>query len=171
MSVGQLVTAEELWAMPEVPGAGGKHGQLALWLGALLLRFVGERDVGVVSGDGTGYLLYRRPDGLRIPDVSSVAKERLPEDGVPEGFWPFAPDLAVEIVSPNDHGGEVRAKAREYLAAGTRLVWVLWPRRQAIGVYPASDDLREHGLDDELDGGIVLPGFRVRVTDLFAVAR
>ena len=74
MSVKPLMTAEELWALPDVPGkryelvkgepvempgAGGKHGQLALWIGALLLRFVGERDLGVVSGDGTGYLLYR----------------------------------------------------------------------------------------------------------------
>lgn len=183
MAVKQLMTAEELWQLPdvagkryelvrgelvEVPGAGGKHGRFALWLGALLLRFVGERNLGVVSGDGTGYLLRRDPDELRIPDVSFVARERVPADGVPEGFWPFAPDLAVEIVSPNDRAEDVQGKVREYLDAGTRLVWVVWPRLRLVTVYEPGGGYRELGLGGDLDGGAVLPGFRAPVTELFA---
>jgi Uma2 family endonuclease len=184
MSVKQLLTAEEFWALPETPGAryelvrgelselpgtGGKHGRLALWIGALLLRFVGERGLGVVSGDGTGYLLYRDPDLVRIPDVSFVARERVPAGGVPEGFWPFAPDLVVEIVSPNDRAEDVQGKVREYLAAGTRLVWVVWPRLRLVTMHEAGGGYRERGPDDDLDGGDVLPGFRVRVAELLAV--
>ena len=186
MSVKQLTTAEEFWALPEasgiryelvqgelveVPGAGGRHGELALWIGALLLGFAGERDLGVVCGDGTSYLLSRDPDSVRIPDVSFVARERVPAGGTPEGFWPFAPDLAVEIVSPTDRAEDVQGKVREYLAAGTRLVWVVWPRLQLVTVHEAGGGYRQLNPDDELDGGDLLPGFRVRVTELLQVGR
>lgn len=185
MSTTQLMTAEALWSMPEVrgrryelangelievPGAGGTHGRLALWVGALLLRFVGPRDLGVVSGDGTGYLLSRDPDNLRIPDVSFVSTARLPGGEVPEAFWPFAPDLAVEIVAPHDRAEDVQSKVREYLDAGTRMVWVLWPKRRSVTVYGPGGDIRDLGPEDELDRGDVLPGFRVRVAALLEAA-
>ena len=184
MTVRQLLTAEQLWEMPEtpgkryelvrgelieMPGAGGEHGFLALWVGSFLLRFVLEHDLGVVGGDGTGYLIYREPDVLRIPDVSFVSKGRISEGGVPKGFWPLAPDLAVEIVSPNDTAAELHAKVREYLDAGARMVWVFWPDERGVSVHGPTGEARELGPDDELDGGNVLPGFRVRVSELFRV--
>ncbi len=186
MGVKQLVTAEELWALPErpgvryelvegelveVPGAGALHNVIAALVYELIRAFVRERDLGVVSTDGAGYILDRGPDLLRIPDVSFVSWERVPEEGIPEGFWPVAPDLAVEVVSPGDRADEVHDKVREYLDAGTRLVWVLWPRRRSVTAHTPDGVARELGPDDELDGGEVLPGFRARVAELFAVRR
>lgn len=124
----------------------------------------------MVSGDGTGYVLSRDPDTLRIPDVSFVSAARLPGDEVPETFWPLAPDLAVEIVSPHDRAEDVHSKVREYLDAGTRMVWVLWPKRRSVTVYGVGGDSRELGPEDALDGDDVLPGLRVRVAELLEAA-
>ncbi len=111
----------------EVPPAGALHGLIVRVFLRLLDPFVLARDLGEVFGDGVGYIIRRDPDVVRIPDASFVSRARIPAGGVPRGFWPFAPDLAVEIVSPGDSATELRAKVREYLDAGTRLVWVVWP--------------------------------------------
>lgn len=157
--------------MVEVPGAGMLHGLIAALVYDLLRAFVRERDLGLVLPDGVGYLLDRRPDLLRIPDVSFVSWQRIPEEGASEGFWPFAPDLAVEVVSPNDRAEDVRDKVREYLAAGARLVWVLWPKHRSVTLYAAGGATRDLRPDAELDGGDALPGFRVPVAALFAAPR
>ena len=106
---------------------------------------------------------------MRVPDASFVARERIPAGGVPVGFWPFAPDLAVEILSPNDRPDEVYAKIGEYPAAGTHAVWVMWPERRALTAHRPDGVTIELGPDDEVDGGKVLPGFRVRVGELFDI--
>ena len=181
----RLMTAEELWELPEapgkrfelvrgelveVPGAGYPHAELVMALLLLLHPFVAGRGLGRVFGDGLGYIIKRGPDLVRIPDVSFISRERIPEEGI-QGFVPFAPDLAVEIVSPGDRAEDVHEKAREYLAGGVQLVWVLWPRSRSISVHEPGGVTRELGPDDELDGGAVLPGFRVRVAELFEVGR
>ncbi len=188
MSVKQLLTAEQLWAMPEapgkryelvkgelveVPGAGGLHGFIAGLIYRLIAAFDEQRDeqrLGYAFPDGVGYIIGRDPDVVRIPDVSFVSRARLPTGGIPEGFIPFAQDLAVEIVSPGDRAEDVYGKVREYLTAGARLVWVVWPRHRAVTVYTANGEVRELREGDELDGGAVLPGFRVRVAELFPAA-
>ncbi len=180
------MTAEELWAMPEVPGkrfelvdgelvevpgAGGLHNLIAALLYRLLYAYVSEKQLGWVFTDGAGFVIKREPDLVRIPDVAFVARERMGQ--VLEGFVGTAPDLAVEIVSPgdsaNDVANDVREKVLEYLATGTRLVWVLWPRFRSVSVYSASEGYRELGAHDELEGGEVLPGFRVKVEKLFEI--
>ena len=184
MGAKQLVTVEELWALPEKPGvryelvagelveapaAGVLNGLIAALVYELLRAFVRERDLGLVFTDGVGYILDRDPDLLRIPDVSCVSWARVPEEGVPEGFWPGTPDLAVEVVSPHDRADDVHDKVREYLESGTRLVWVLWPKRRSVTAHTPDGVTRKFNPDDELLGGDVLPGFRVRVAELFAV--
>lgn len=179
-----LLTAEELLELPEkpgvryelhegklveMPGAGARHAAIVVRLVMLLHQFVTARGLGLVFGDGLGYLLRRNPDTVRIPDVSVVRRERVPEGGIPEGFWPGTPDLAVEIVSPHDLAEEVHERVREYLGAGVRQVWVVWPRSREVTVYEGGGVLRELGAEEELEGGEVLPGFRVKVSDLFAV--
>ena len=183
MSVGveRLMTAEQLWELPgdagkrfelvrgelvEVPGAGGAHGLITRTALLLLHPFVAARGLGEVFGDGVGFIISRDPDAVRIADVSFVSKDRLPQGAVPEGYFPFAPDLAVEIVSPNDRADDVHGKVREYLEAGARMVWVFWPRHRAVTLHTPGEvwELRE---DDEIDGGDVLPRFRVRVGELF----
>jgi Uma2 family endonuclease len=106
---------------------------------------------------------------MRIPDVSLVLWEHIPEGGVPERFWSIPPDLAIEVVSPSDRASDVHDKALQYLASGTQRVWVLSPSSRLVTVYGAGGTKDEYGADDELDGGDVLPGFRARVADLFAV--
>ena len=186
MSVKQLVTAEELWDMPdvpgkrfelvdgevvEVPGAGELHIMIVILLYKLLDRFVEQHDLGLVRPDGLAYVLRRGPDQVRIPDVSFVAWESVPEGEVSERFWEGAPTLAVEVVSPNDRADDIYDRVRDYLAAGSRQVWVLWPRQRALSVYRPDADTRELGPDAMLDAGDILPGFSVRVGDLFEARR
>lgn len=186
MSVKHLVTAEELWDMPEVPGkrlelvdgevvempgAGALHGIILFALAQLLNDFVRRHNLGLVMPDGVGYLLSRQPDQLRIPDTSFVAWDRVPDEGAPEGFWDGAPTLAVEVVSPHDRADDVYRRVRDYLEAGSNQVWVLWPKTRRVSVYRPNADTRELGPDATLDGGDILPGFSVRVGDLFEVRR
>ncbi|MCX2728234.1 Uma2 family endonuclease [Thermomicrobium sp. 4228-Ro] len=179
-----LLTVDDLVALPErpgiryelhegklveMPGAGGIHAAIVVRLVLLLHQFVTSRRLGFVFGDGLGYILRRNPDTVRIPDVSVVRRERVPAGGIPEGFWPGAPDLAVDIVSPHDRAEEVHERVRDYLGAGTRLVWVLWPKSRTVTVYWPDGTARELGPDEKLTGGDVLPGFEVSVSELFLV--
>jgi Uma2 family endonuclease len=186
MSVKQIVTAEELWEMPdvsgqrfelidgevvEVPGAGALHAMIVFALARLLEDFVRQHDLGLVIPDGLAYVLWRGPDQVRIPDVSFVSWDRVPEEGIPEGFWEGAPTLAIEVVSPNDRADDIHHRVQDYLQAGSKQVWVLWPRHQSLSVYRPDADTRELGPDALLDGADILPGFSVRVGDLFDVQR
>jgi len=79
-----------------------------------------------------GYRLARNPDTVRAPDVSFVSRERIPADGVPEGFWNIAPDLAVEVISPSEQPDDVQDNVIDYLAVGTRIVWVIYPLTKTL---------------------------------------
>lgn len=185
MNVKQLMTAEDVLDLPErpgftielvdgelkeVPGAGALAGLIAAKVLERIHGFAQSHDLGLVFPDGVGYVLRRDPDQVRIPDVSFVAWTEVPDDGVPDRFWEGAPTLAVEVISTNDRAADIHRKVRDYLDAGTRLVWVLWPQQTSVTVY-APDGQRELGPAEELDGGDVLPGLRVRVGDLFEVRR
>lgn len=184
MSIKQLISAEDLWTMPEipgkrfelvngelveVPGAGVIHSWIMGNIYRLLFAFAMQHRLGLVFADGASYVLRRDPDHIRIPDVSFVARERVPASGMPKGYWMLAPDLAVEVVSPEDRATELRDKARDYLEAGTRQVWVLWPDERAITLHQPDRAPTDLGPDDTLDGGDLLPGFQVRVAALFDV--
>jgi Uma2 family endonuclease len=116
----------------------------------------------------TGYRLNKNPDTVRAADVSFIAKARIPKDGMPLGFWPGAPDLAVETVSPGDTLEEVAEKIEDYLVANTRMVVLLTPRRRTVTVHqPGANPivLRDGEVFDAAD---VVPGFRCNVADIFA---
>lgn len=180
----QAVTAEQFWEMPEIPGkrfelvdgelvemstAGPLHNLIVAVLNNMLYTFVARRNLGLVYGDNTSYLLRRNPDRIRIPDISFIAWAQIPVDNLPEAFWSIAPDLAVEVVSPTDRVEDVQRKVADYLESGVRLVWVLWPDDRLVRVHTRGTPSRELSADDELDGGEVLPGFRVRVGELFTI--
>jgi Uma2 family endonuclease len=176
----RLLTAEELYDMPEddaryelVEGrlvvsepAGCEHGEIAVQVGALLLAFVRPRRLGAVMVD-SGYVLARGPDTVRGPDVSFVRADRRPAREVAHRFYEGAPDLAVEIVSPSDGAAEVARKVANYLAGGTRAVWVVYPRTRTVVVHPDDGPPRMLGSDDTLDGGAALPGFACPVAEFF----
>lgn len=135
---------------------------------ALLFDFVRSIRSGWVFTEGASYQCFAiSPTMVRKPDISYVRFGRFPNEQLPEGHCKLAPDLAVEVLSPNDVAYEVDHKVTEYLEAGVRLVWVVNPDDRNVKVYrPDSPGviLREN---DELTGEDVLPGFRCRVGDFF----
>ena len=106
--------------------AGGRHGRVAAELARLIGTHVHDHHLGVVYGAETGFTLTRGPDTVRAPDVAFLQRDRVPTPE-PGGFLPLAPDLAVEILSPDDRPGETLAKVGYWLEAGTRLIWVVDP--------------------------------------------
>jgi Uma2 family endonuclease len=177
-TVAQARTAEQLLTMPHdgwryelVDGelrrmspAGQEHGRIAMNLGSRLAQFVRERSLGVVFAAETGFLLRRQPDTVRAPDVAFVASAR---QSAAEGFFPGAPDLAVEVVSPSDSFVEIEEKVLEWLGAGTHAVVVVNPRKRAVSVYRAKDNIRLLTESETLDLSFVVPGFSIAVQALF----
>ena len=149
-----------------VSPAGSRHGAVSLQIAARLLAFVKEHRLGHVFDSSTG---FRLPGGnVRSPDVAFVARGRFDQDELPEGFSPRAPDLAIEVLSPEDRPRHVLDKVGEYLQAGVRLVWVIDPRRGRAAIYRSLTDVREVGASDALDGEDVVPGFRCVLGDILA---
>ncbi len=148
------------------PPAGFEHGRLAMRIGLLLGRFVEENNLGEVLASETGFVLVEEPPTVRAPDAAFVAKGRVPFPAAP-GFGRLAPDLAVEVVSPSNTLAEIHSKVMDYLDAGSRRVWVADPMTRTVTVYCSRKDIRLLSGDDELDGEDVLPGFRVRLGEIF----
>ena len=138
--------------------AGGRHGRVAMNVALELGSYVRTHQLGVVYAAETGFTLARQPDTVRAPDVAFVRRERLPTPE-PVGFPELAPDLVVEVLSPDDRPGQRLAKIADWLSAGTRLVWVIDPDRRAARVY--RHDGTEHivAADETLDGEDIVPGF------------
>lgn len=154
----------------EMSPAGAKHGKSALKLGRRIGNFVEDHKLGETTAAETGYILFKNPNGkdiVRAPDVGFVAAARIPESGMPDGYFPGAPDLAVEVISPNDEADEIQLKVTQYLKYGTRMVVLAYPKSQTVVVHTPTST---HTLDinDTLDGGAVLPGFTLPVRDIFA---
>lgn len=136
--------------------AGGPHGRIGIELGSRLNAHVKREKLGHVFDSSTGFRLTG--GNVRAPDVSFVSYDRLPE--VSDGYVPVAPDLAVEIFSPDDRPRYVLEKVGEYLQAGVRLVWVIDPKGRKAAVYRSLTAVRELSLEDMLGGEDVVPGFR-----------
>jgi len=136
---------------------GGRHGAVAAELCRAIGNHVQANQLGTVYTE-TGFTLARNPDTVRGPDVAFVRKDRT-ENPVPVGFPEFAPDLAVEVLSPGDRPGVTLAKIGDWLDAGARLVWVIDPERRIARVYRRDGSETIIGTDAQLDGEDVLPGF------------
>jgi len=177
-----LLTAEDLYDLPDdgfhkyelVNGRlvvseppGHEHGSIALFIGARLLAFVEPRRLGAVAVE-SGYVLRRGPDTVRGPDVTFLRRARLPAPEEAHKFIEGAPDLAVEVVSPGDRAGEIARKVAGYLASGTRLVWVVYPRKRLVVVHTPDGGKRLMRESESLDGAGVLPGFTLPLADVFA---
>ena len=185
MSVKQkLMTAEALLEMPDTSGknfelvdgevievspTNRRHGLIATRLSGILGDFVRRQDLGFVMGDNVGFVLRRDPDSVRAPDVSFVDWDSASLDDDLDRFVEGPPTLAVEVVSPHDRSRETHERVQDYLRAGTRQVWVLWPGTRSVTVHHPDGVARELGPDATLDGGNVLPGFSTPVAELFEV--
>lgn len=147
-----------------VSPAGSRHGVIAVKLSARLLAHAEQNRLGDVFDSSTG---FRLPGGnVRCPDVSFVARGRFEGGQVPQGFSPVPPDLAVEILSPDDRSRELLDKVGEYLDAGVRLVWVIDPRTRSATLYRSPAEVRTIGADEQLSGEDVVPGFRCPLSEI-----
>lgn len=150
----------------DMGNSGMEHGYVACILVARLTTVVQQGKLGAVCDSSTAFSL--KNGNKRSPDVSFVAKERL--KGLkrpPRGFFQGAPDLAVEILSPNNTVEEIHEKIVEYFENGTRLVWVIHPDEKYVLVYHATEPDRFLRPQDLLDGEAIVPGFSMSVAELF----
>jgi Uma2 family endonuclease len=177
------VTAEDLWRLGEgdirrelvngevveMAPVGGVHGRITLRVSRKLAEHAERHGGGEVLVGEVGFVLClpADPERVRAPDVAFVSSHRLPEGQVPEKFFPGAPDLAVEVLSPSDNPLQVQQKIRDYLEAGARLVWIIAPQAKTVTAYRADGSarlLREH---EHLAGEDVLPGLAISLAELF----
>lgn len=177
----QLVTADELLKLPRgrfryelVKGelitmspSGSEHGAVVVNMTVLLAQHVKANNLGIVFGAETGFKIAENPDTVLAPDAAFISREHIPESGIPKKYWPGAPDLAVEVLSPGDTAREVEVKVGRWLSAGARLVWTVNPKRRSVIVHRAPKDSFTLSENDELDGEDIVPGFRCRVSDIF----
>ena len=147
--------------------AGNEHGALAALVTGFLIVHVRAQKLGKVYAAETGFKLANDPDTVRAPDAAFVSQKRLDKVGPVQGYWPGAPDLAVEVVSPNDLYTEVSDKVAEWLEAGSKMVVVVNPRRQQVFVHAPDADVKVLEVEDTFDGGEVVPGWQLPVRDLF----
>ena len=138
--------------------AGYRHGVVAMNLTLRLGQHVQLTGAGELLAAETGFTLFRNPDTVRAPDVAFVRRERVPADT--QGFAELAPDLVVEVLSPDDRPGETLAKVADWLEAGVPLVWVIDSERRVARVYRPDGTQTNLSESDELSGEDVLPGFR-----------
>lgn len=176
-----ITTAEELLRLPrgkhryelvkgelrEMCPASSRHGRVANQIAFLLTNHIRQHKLGAVYAAETGFKLRENPDTVRAADVAFIAQERIPAEGEPEGFWAIAPDLVVEVVSPGDTAVEVQDKVTDWLQAGCRLVWVVYPNTQTVTEYRSLAEARVLTAAQNLEGGQVTPGFSCLVSELF----
>jgi Uma2 family endonuclease len=175
-------TADDLLTLPEGDRFELVDGRLtekpvgaeSSYIGGRLGRLLGDHCESPFSGwvlpaDASYQFLPDRPNLVRKPDVSFIRLGRLPNEELPAGHIRLAPDLAVEVVSPNDLYYEVEAKVREHRQAGVRLVWIVVPPSRSVLVRRLDGTITEVHEGDELSGDDVVPGFRCRVADIFHV--
>lgn len=158
----ELIKGELITMSP----AGYKHGDYAMRLGGRLHIYVEDNDLGTVYAAETGFQLTSKPDTVRAPDVAFVSKKRIPSDSR-FAYFPGAPDLAVEVVSPGDRAADVQDKVQDWLNHGTKLVWVVEPKTQTVTVFRIDGSAAVKKIDDVLDGEDLIPGFRFKIKNLF----
>ncbi len=151
--------------LSEVSPSRRRHGIIQARISSRLLIFVESRRLGIVTTE-EGYLFDRNPDTVFAPDVAFVSNTNITPE--PELWSDVAPDLAVEIVSPNDRPGKIDRKVRIYLENGVRAVWVVYPDHKEVVVHELGASPRTITLTQSLDGGDILPGFTLPLADIFS---
>jgi Uma2 family endonuclease len=177
------MTADELLAKPDdgflyelikgelikvSPPPGHEHGRITMNLAVPLYEYVKKNQLGKVYAAETGYLLEQNPDTVRAADVSFISRQRLKQKGRVEGYWIGAPDLAAEVISPSDTFKRIEEKVKQWLESGVRLLWVVSPKMRNVTIYRTLLDVEVLTEKDTLDGGDVIPGFQIKVAEIFA---
>ena len=177
-----LVTADELLRMPQdgtrcelVDGAiqqmtpaGFEHGFVIGEVHGRIWNHVVQHGLGVVTGAETGYLVSRNPDTVLAPDVAFVERDRVIAVGFPKAYFPEAPALVIEVVSPGDTVDKVDGKIQRWLKAGAKSAWVVHPGGRSVTVYSSRTDIEVFTAEKVLEDQSILPGFQCKVSEFFA---
>ncbi|MEP7338789.1 MAG: Uma2 family endonuclease [Acidobacteriota bacterium] len=150
------------WEAKEM--AGARHGGVMMRLGIRLGSYIEANDLGGIYGPDTTFMIGAEP---RFPDVAVVFGDRIPPDGEPEGLWEIAPDLAVEVISPNDVYNKVQGKLWDYFDAGVKQVWIVAPEHRTVTVYRSPVEPVVFSEDQELVSEDLLPGFCCKLSEVF----
>ena len=176
----RITTAEELFSMPDdgyryelvrgelrkMAPTSDAHGDISSDIHVSLGAYVKANNLGRTRIAESGFILEYDPDSVRAPDIAFVRRERIEAIGRQNRYWPEAPDLAIEVISPTDRYTEVNEKVADYLAAGTRMVVVVNPRNRTVNVH-TPDNTTTLAMGDTLNGGDVVPGWQMPLTDIF----
>jgi len=141
------------------------HERIGIRLAYLIESYLEKNPIAEVYGSSTGYRMAN--DNLRSPDVSVVLTDRFPDGKEPDGFGYFAPDIAVEIVSPSERRGKLTKKILEYFSNGSQLVLIIDPKHKSVTVYRSPEEFELLEEPDMLDCSPVLPGFSCPVSEIF----
>jgi Uma2 family endonuclease len=178
-----LMTAEELMQLPDdgfryelidgelekMPPPGSPHGRIAFRLSVFLGQFILDHGLGEGFATETGFKLTSNPDTVLAPDFAFVTKKRFREKRETEGYWPDAPDLAVEVLSPSDRPGKVNQKISRWFSFGTKQVWTVDRKHCTVAVYRSESDITTFSGSDYLESPDLFPGFRLSLEKIFKV--
>jgi Uma2 family endonuclease len=157
-------------ALIEIPVTGRRHACTALRIAAELDLHVRKRALGMVCGPGSGVVINSDPETVRSPDVAFIRRERMETLGDTDGFWPFAPDLVVEVIESAELYSPVRRRVREWLNAGARMVLTVDAGGPLVELHrpDGTGAMLSARQDDVIDGEDVVPGWKLPVRDIFA---
>ena len=175
----ELVAGEVRWhdGTPFEPGEGETqamckptlgHGEIVMWLSIIIGSYVYENDLGRITGGDAGFIFEReegRRNTVRGLDLAFISKRRAPQP-LPFNLGDFAPDLAIEVISPGNQADDIHRKVRQLLKAGTALIWLIYPDTRTVAVHTPTGAVTLEETDT-LAGGEVLPGFAIPVSDIF----
>ncbi len=177
----KLMTADELLRLPcdglrhelvegelrTMAPSGGQHGWIVIRVTTPLAQHVDANKLGLVLGAETGFKLAENPDTVRAADVAFVRRDRALAVVDDPRYWTVAPDLVVEVISPSDLYTEVEDKVADWLDFGVQMVVVVNPRRRTVAVHRPDRAVRILTENDVLDGETVVPGWKLRIRDIF----
>ncbi|HTL58818.1 MAG TPA: Uma2 family endonuclease [Candidatus Limnocylindrales bacterium] len=144
------------------------HGRICMRLSAALHDYAAKNRLGIVLDSSTGF--WMKNHNCRAPDISFVPKGRLEELGFKPStrkFFPRAPDLAVEVLSPNNTRTEINARLKDFFSSGTKIAWIINPTTKSVEVCHSPDKKIPLDSEGSLDGEHLLPGFRYPIAALF----
>jgi Uma2 family endonuclease len=146
---------------------GAEHGIVCANIVYQLKKYLEQHPVAHCFAPGTGFVLEGSAEVVRTPDVALVRNEHMPNDGIPTGYFPGTPDLAIIVVSPNDKFDEIAQRVRDYFDAGSRRVWIVRPRVKMVTIHRSEQDVQIIAETQTLNGGDILPGLEIPLTKLF----
>lgn len=144
--------------------SGAKAGGIALRLGAEIWFFARDKKLGRVYGADTMFTVGKNE---RMPDVAFVSTKKIPKKGEPMKKWNFAPDIAIEVISPNDVYDKIFDKINDYFKAGVKQVWLVEPRFERIRIYKSPEESITLKKQDVLTCEEILPDFKLPLTEIF----